>query len=170
MTPQITNPVEQVKQVLQKQNRVAGAIGSWLAVLAPLGSFALAHFAPLGWSTTWERFFSGLLLCSLAFSVPKVFRWARTTFGSWLEGAGFVGLAEGLSLAPHGVHWLLTSVSYYALAVLLGVTAITGACRVALDVKAARAAARDGAKPAPAVALARRKLPARRSTSKGSRR
>lgn len=134
--------VDQVRMVAQKQNRIAGVIGSWLAKLAPLGSFGIAHFAPLNLTTGRGLFFSLLLLACLAFSAPKVYRWARSTFGSLVEALGFVVLTEGLSLAPHDVHWVLTLVSVDALLVLLGVNAVMGAVRVSLSQRELRAAAR----------------------------
>jgi hypothetical protein len=133
---------DQVRMAAQKQNRIAAVIGSWLAKLAPVGSFAIAHFAPLNFTSTRGLFFWALLASCLAFSAPKVFKWARSTFGSVVEAIGFVGLTEGLSLAPHDVHWFLTAVSVDALLVLLVVNSITGAVRVSLSQRELRAAAK----------------------------
>lgn len=137
---------DQVRLAVQKQNRIAAIIGSWLAKLAPIGSFAIAHFAPLNFTTTRGLFFWAMLASCLAFSAPKVFAWARSTFckpGAFpVEAIGFVGLTEGLSLAPHDVHWILTAVSVDALLVLLVVNTVTGAVRVSLSQRELRAAAR----------------------------
>jgi hypothetical protein len=134
---------DQVRVALLKQNRIAALIGGWLSKLAPIGAFAIAHFAPLDYTTPRGVYLWCLLAGCLAFSAPKAFKWGRTTFDSWLEGAGFVVLAEGLSLAPHDVHWFLTFVSFDALLILLVINTTTGAVRVALDQKETRAAARE---------------------------
>jgi hypothetical protein len=133
---------DQVRMAAQKQNRVAALIGSWLSKLAPCGAFGIAHFAPLDFTTARGLFFWAMLAACLAFSAPKVFKWARSTFGSLVEAIGFVGLTEGLSLAPHDVHWVLTLVSVDALLVLLVVNTVTGAVRVSLSQRELRAAAR----------------------------
>lgn len=149
-----------------KQNRVSAVIGGWLAKIAPVGSFALAHFAPLGWTSAREIFCSALLASCLAFSAPKVFRWARETFGSTVEAIGFVGLAEGLSLAPHDVHWTLTLVSFDALAVLLLINAVTGAVKVAVSQKEIRRAEREAEQEArPSVLAVVRPRPAAKMTA-----
>lgn len=158
---------DQVRLAVQKQNRTAAIIGAWLSKLAPLGSFAVAHFAPLNVETSTGIFFCVLLAGCLAFSAPKLGRWARTTYGSWVEALGFVVLAERLSLAPHGIHWLLTFVSFDALLVLLAVNAITGAVKVALDQKATRAAREQARADAPPTRVAApAKKPARTRPAK----
>lgn len=165
---------DQVRMAAQKQNRIAAVIGSWLAKLAPVGSFAIAHFAPLNFTSARGLFFWALLASCLAFSAPKVFKWARSTFGSVVEAVGFVGLTEGLSLAPHDVHWFLTAVSVDALLVLLVVNSITGAVRVSLSQRELRAAAKAQqvaeAKTEPAAVTARKtaqpKKPAKKPAPK----
>lgn len=156
---------DQVRLAFQKQHRVSAFVGSWFAKVAPLGSFALAHFAPLGFDSPRSLFFVGLLTCCLAFSAPKVLRWAHTTFGNWVEAVGFVGLLEGLSLAPHDVHWLLTLASFDALLVLVGVNAITGAVKVAVSQREIRRAEREAEQPQGVKTLAVVRRPAAKITA-----
>jgi hypothetical protein len=133
---------DQVRTVLQKQNRIAAGLGSWLTVAAPIGSFSIAHFAPLSFETPTGIYFWIALVACLVFSSIKVFKWAKKTYGTTAEGAAFVGIVELLSLAPHGIHWTITVVSAYCLLILVVINAVTGAVRVALDQKHTRAAAR----------------------------
>lgn len=134
---------DQVRLAFQKQHRVAAIVGAVLGSLPPLAAFAFAHWG-LDDFQDWANWIAAaFVLACLAFSAPKVYRWSVIAFRSRLESAGFAVLLEGaMTLADHRTT-VLAVVSYACLATLVFINAIVTACSVALDQKAARAAARE---------------------------
>lgn len=124
--PRPLGVVAQVRVAFRRQNRLAAAIGAILGGTVPVASYQLAHSEVSRDAALWLQVPAWLVLGGLLYSAATVLRWGRLAFGSWIKSIGFAVLLEGVLLASR-TPWL----SVLALAILVGVNAVSTACRLA---------------------------------------
>jgi hypothetical protein len=128
--------VDQVKEAMRKQNRLATFAGVILGGFVPVASFTLAHFElRLDGSFISQIPTLFIIAAGLTYSAKTVFDWARVAFKHPAKALGFCVLVEGVMTFAHTT-WL----SAVALALLVTINGVATGCNLALDSKLARKA------------------------------
>jgi hypothetical protein len=116
--------VEQIRQAIRTDGRLAAFIGLWLGSSIPAMTFGLVHFVlphyPELRILNWSIAVGGLL-----YSAPKVYHWGVSAWGSKIEAAGMVLILEGIMTFVPGL--VLPSC---ALIEVVFINAVYSACRL----------------------------------------
>lgn len=115
--------IDQIRQSLRPDGRLAAFIGLWLGSSIPAMTFGLVHFV-LPYYAAWRMTNWVIAVCGLVYSAPKVYRWGVSAWGSKIEALGMVVMLEGIMTFVPGL--VLPSC---ALIEIVFVNAVYSACR-----------------------------------------
>jgi hypothetical protein len=110
---------------MRPKARLATTLGALLGGFVPVASFVVAH-REVGWDAH-GILAAVLVLGGLVFSAKTVRQWAALACRDDYKALGFVVLLEGVMVTSH-TEWL----GYAALAMLVGINAVSTGCTLSL--------------------------------------
>lgn len=123
--PRQLGVVDQVREACKAKNRLAAALGAVIGGFVPVGSYVLSHSettdAPI-YTQVVAYFVFGLLV----FSARSVYAMGRSAFGECTKAVGFTVGVEGIMIVSK-----TPALSMSALAILVGINAVSVACNLA---------------------------------------
>lgn len=130
--------VDQVKQSMKPNNRLALICGAILGGFVPIATYTIAHCEVDYQAPLWTQWMILLVLGGLVYSALTVFNWAKVAFKHPAKAIGFVVLLEGTMTFSHAGVLGIPLLSLAALTLLVGINSVAAGCLLVLDQKSSR--------------------------------
>lgn len=130
--------VDQVKQSMKPNNRIALVCGGILGGFVPIATYVLAHCEVDPTAPLYQQYTTLLVLGGLIYSAMTVFSWAKVAFKHPIKAIGFVCLLEGTMTFSHSGILDIPLLSLAALTLLVAINAVAAGTLLVLDQKSSR--------------------------------